>query len=342
VRLKVIDACGLTCTFCHNEGTPVVADNLSLKADQFRAVGRSHRVSIYVGRNGARFLPATVEPDDELIRALTIVRDALDADELHLTGGEPTLHPRLAQIIGAAHALGFRVRMTSNGENGARTLPECVAAGLEKVNFSVFGTTAQELAQVQHARFRDVDRASRKLAALYLSMQTALAREIAVSANIVVPTKGHVRRARRLFAEYGDRVSVRLLNSLDDGRASLDAIAAVLAQLGAEPVARHLTAGVSGCRTTYRVPDGRTIDVKEIRRVRLPETCVGCRFNNPRDCHEGFYGVRLYRDRAGGYQVGVCIQRMDLCMPVEEFAASAVRDEIIRFRDEEFRHLSGT
>ena len=23
LRVKIIDACGLTCTFCHNEGTPV-------------------------------------------------------------------------------------------------------------------------------------------------------------------------------------------------------------------------------------------------------------------------------------------------------------------------------
>jgi hypothetical protein len=26
LRVKVIDACGLTCTFCHNEGTPVTAN----------------------------------------------------------------------------------------------------------------------------------------------------------------------------------------------------------------------------------------------------------------------------------------------------------------------------
>ncbi len=27
IRVKVIDECGLACTFCHNEGTPVTADN---------------------------------------------------------------------------------------------------------------------------------------------------------------------------------------------------------------------------------------------------------------------------------------------------------------------------
>ena len=27
LRVKILDACGMTCTFCHNEGTPVVVDN---------------------------------------------------------------------------------------------------------------------------------------------------------------------------------------------------------------------------------------------------------------------------------------------------------------------------
>ena len=32
LRVKIIDACGMTCTFCHNEGTPVAADNLGRAA----------------------------------------------------------------------------------------------------------------------------------------------------------------------------------------------------------------------------------------------------------------------------------------------------------------------
>jgi cyclic pyranopterin phosphate synthase len=46
-------------------------------------------VSIYLGTNGARFLPATVLPNDEFASAATRLRDALGLEELHLTGGEP-------------------------------------------------------------------------------------------------------------------------------------------------------------------------------------------------------------------------------------------------------------
>jgi cyclic pyranopterin phosphate synthase len=80
--------------------------------------------------------------------------------------------------------------------------------------------------------------------------------------------------------------------------------------------------------------------VKQIRRVRLPDTCAGCRFNNNTDCEEGFYGVRLYRDRDGVFQVGVCIQRMDLCRPLEAFLASDLPGEIRRLRELDHSQLA--
>lgn len=339
LRVKIIDACGMTCTFCHNEGTPVVADNLGRVPGELTGRGPSGRVSIYLASNGARFLPATIAPDDEFVSALTGLRDALDLDELHLTGGEPSLHPRLADIVTAGRSAGFRVCMTSNGENGARVLADCARAGLDRVNFSIFGTTAGELAQVQDERFADVTRAERKICALRDSVRMALAYGVGVSANIVVPSYGHASRVRRLMDEHAPELSVRLLNSLDDGIESIEAIERILGDLGASPVAHHVTAGASGWRTSYRLPDARVVWFKQIRPVRLPQTCAGCRFNNGTDCQEGYYGVRLYRDRKGGFQVGVCIQRMDLCLPLEEFVGSGLSREIIALRDAEYVQL---
>src|SRR5205823_8945565 len=108
--------------------------------------------------------------------------------------------------------------------------------------------------------------------------------------------RSHIARVHRLLDEYSPQLSVRLLNSLDHGDASIHAIEEALAQRGAEPETQYVTAGVSGARTVYRLPDGRRVFFKQIRRVRLPETCTDCRFNNDTDCKEGFYGVRLYRD----------------------------------------------
>jgi molybdenum cofactor biosynthesis enzyme MoaA len=340
LRVKIIDACGLTCTFCHNEGTPVVADNLTRTPETFVPLGRTGRVSIYAATNGARFLPAPVLPDDDYRHALTALRDALGVSELHLTGGEPTLHTGLPQLVRLARHAGFRVRLTSNGEHGADQMQRCAEAGVERVNFSIFGTTPKELAAVQHARYRDTTRAARKLDALQASVQAAVTAGITVSANIVVPDHSHIKRVHRLLDEYSPHLSVRLLNSLAHGQESIDAITDALAERKAEPEARYVTAGVSGSRTAYRLPDGRRVYVKQIRRVRLPDTCAGCRFNNNTDCEEGFYGVRLYRDRDGVFQVGVCIQRMDLCRPLEAFLASDLPGEIRRLRELDHSQLT--
>jgi adenylate cyclase, class 2 len=54
----------------------------------------------------------------------------------------------------------------------------------------------------------------------------------------------------------------------------------------------------------------------------------------------GLDGVRLYRDRDGRYQVGVCIQRMDLCRPLDEFLDSDLHAEIVRLRQQDFAWLA--
>jgi cyclic pyranopterin phosphate synthase len=317
-----------------------LADNLGRALGNMTGRGRSGRVSIYLASNGAGFLPASVAPDEDFTSALASLRDELDLDELHLTGGEPSLHPRLAEIIAAGRSAGLRMCMTSNGENCAVIMTDCGRAGLERVNFSIFGTTADELAQVQHERFADISRAERKIRALRDSVTGTLAAGVAASANIVVPGYGHGPRVIRLMEEFGPQLSVRLLNSLDDGVGSIRAIERILAELDAVATAHHVTAGASGWRTRYQLPDSRVVWFKQIRPVRLPRTCAGCKFNTEMDCQEGFYGVRLYRDRRGGFQVGVCIQRMDLCLPLEKFIGSELSREIVALRIAEYDQLS--
>lgn len=341
VRVKIIDACGLSCTFCHNEGTPVTADNLGRTAGEFTGTpGRAGRVSIYLRTNGADFLPARVEPDTDFALALAAVRGSIDTGEVHFTGGEPTLHPKLPDLIAIAHRLGLTVGLTSNGENGASVLPDCAAAGLDRINLSVFGTTPEELAAVQAPRYTSTKLAERKLAALHGAIDMALAHGIKVSANIVVPDHTHVPRVLRIIEEYGQDVIVRMLVSLEDGGTSLAAMHEVLNHLDAVPVRHIITAGASDQRTRYRLPNGRTIYAKSIRPVRLPDTCATCRFNNDRDCQEGYYGVRLYRAQDGPFMVGVCIQRMDLCVPLGQFVMSRLCHEVQTFRDDERTRLA--
>ncbi|GHD14350.1 hypothetical protein GCM10010313_40670 [Streptomyces violarus] len=328
LRVKIIDACGLACSFCHNEGTPVATP------------GRSGRVSIYLRTNGADFLPGRIAADADFALALAAVRGSLPTNEVHFTGGEPTLHPDLPGLITIARRLGLTVGLTSNGENGAAVLPAAAAAGLDRINLSVFGTTPAELAAVQAPRCASPKLAERKLAALDATIETAATHGIKVSANIVVPDRGHVDRVLRVIERHGRSLVVRMLVSLEDGGASLAAMQDVVDHLGAVPVRRIITAGASDQRVRYRLPDGGTLYAKSIRPVRLPETCADCRFNSPDDCQEGYYGVRLYRAADGPFMVGVCIQRMDLCLSLGEFVMSRRCHEVATFRDDETARLT--
>lgn len=145
--------------------------------------------------------------------------------------------------------------MTSNGAHGAhgeRVLPECAAAGLEPVNFSLFGTTPAELAEAQHSRYANPKLADRKITALQRSIATCEEHGVKASANIVVLDYSHAPRVHRLLDDYSPHLSVRLLTSLDHGPASIKAIERTLAERGAVAEAHYITAGVSGSRTAYR------------------------------------------------------------------------------------------
>lgn len=205
---------------------------------------------------------------------------------------------RIARRLGLT--VGLTVGLTSNGENGAAVLPECAAAGLDRINLSVFGTTPEELAAVQAPRLASSKLAERKLAALDATIEAAAGHGLKASANIVVPDVSHVDRVLRTMERHGRSVVVRMLVSLEDDGSSLTAMQAVVDHLGAVPVQRIVTAGGSDQRTRYRLPDGRSLYAESIGPVRLPVTCAGCRFNNPEDCQEGYYGLTaLHRTRPG-------------------------------------------
>jgi len=58
--------------------------------------------------------------------------------KVRLTGGEPTLHPRLLQMIGLLASTGFEeTALTTNGFRLAKLAPEFQAAGLGRVNVHV-------------------------------------------------------------------------------------------------------------------------------------------------------------------------------------------------------------
>ncbi|MXQ54422.1 radical SAM protein [Shimazuella alba] len=339
LRIKIIDSCGMTCTFCHNEGTPVTVDNSHNQTGQWNGYGKSGRTSIYVKSNGVTFLPSLIMPDEKFKTALRKLQERFRFKEVHLTGGEPTLHPRLPELIKMIKSLGLSVGMTSNGENGVKVIPEAAKEGLHKINFSVFGTTSEELMLVQNKTCRTPKWGDEKIKALKKAMLCAIQHNVKASVNIVILDPSHISRVQNLLSDFPPQISIRIMRSLEIRDEATDALRRLFHQLGASLVSHRITAGVSDERYEYELSNRRRVWYKKLRNVRLPETCMTCVFNNDTDCHEGFYGIRLYKDHRGDFQVGVCIQRMDLCQRLDQFLESSVAEEIQIFQKNEYERL---
>ncbi|MCH5585793.1 radical SAM protein [Shimazuella sp. AN120528] len=329
----------MTCIFCHNEGTPVTSDNLKSNNGKWIKHGRSGRTSIYVENNKVTFLPAMIMPDEDFRVNLQKLQKVFQFKEVHLTGGEPTLHPYLSDLVKMIKSLGLSVAMTSNGENGMKCIPSASKEGLEKINFSVFGTTGEELLMVQNTACRDSDWGEKKIDSLKKSIACAIENKVKVSTNIVIVDQTHINRIHNLLNNYPPEISVRIMRSLENRQEATKAIKELFEKLGAKLVSHQITAGVSDERHEYELENGRRVWFKQLRHVRLPETCKDCIYNNEEDCHEGFYGIRMYKDHIGGYQIGVCIQRMDFCQPLDQFIESNQAKEIVNFQKSEYDRI---
>lgn len=341
LRLKVLDQCGMACVFCHNEGTPVSSDNIGKEPADFIATGKSDRVSIYLDTNGADFVSGKVQPDIALQEAVRGIDNLIDIHEIHLTGGEPTLHPQLPEIVRQLTEDGHKVKMTSNGERFYAMAPALKEAGLHKVVFSIFGTTPEDLAAVQGGKFNNPKFAQLKLDALERSIVAAHENGIETSANIVMPNLEHAERIMSIIDRFGDFCKIRILNSLDEGTESYEAVYEVLAMMGAKVQKVNMTAGASGMSVDYELPDGKEVGFKQIRRSYLNEVCNDCILKD-NGCDEGFYGMRMYVDRMNQYRVGVCIQRMDLTRPLKQFMCSNLPDAIRAHRSQEYDKIMET
>lgn len=82
-------------------------------------------------------------PSDDLMTTPEILRlvnifARLGIDKVRLTGGEPSIHPDLIEIVRGIHDAGIsRISMTTNGLRLADLAKPLKAAGLERVNVSV-------------------------------------------------------------------------------------------------------------------------------------------------------------------------------------------------------------
>jgi len=333
LRIKVLDRCGMTCFFCHNEGTPVASDSGFQK----------HRVSIYALTNAIPFTQADILQSDEsaFSSALGDLYDAGIAKEIHWTGGEPTLAKQLPALTHAARLAGYSVKMTSNGQSGERGLAELADAGLTGINFSIFGTTPEELARTQGPVFQDnLKLATNRLAKMDEAMIAATELGVSVKANVVISGEDDIDRGMRLLENAPESARVRFQADTSDREPSLKAIYKLMRELGARPVARTVVAGCSIDNYDYETPEGRIVTFKQTRFSRLAGVCDNCPIDKAGECHEGYYGIRFYKDAEDSFWLSPCIQKMDTAQRLDDFLADdGLGQTVSNYRERDYARL---
>jgi molybdenum cofactor biosynthesis enzyme MoaA len=108
-RVSVVGSCNLNCEFCHNEGGPD-----SGRLDVATAVG--------------------------YIRAA----EANGFERVQFTGGEPLLHPDIAEFVRAARTIMTDVGVTTNGTHLGRRAASLLDAGISRVHVSLQAETLEQ------------------------------------------------------------------------------------------------------------------------------------------------------------------------------------------------------
>jgi len=93
-----------------------------------------------------------VRPTEELLGWVGRLHDHLQLKTVRITGGEPTIHPGLHQIVSGLLAMGVPdIRMTTNGHR-MRQLAESLAGSLTSVNISLDAISSDVFAKMSRGR----------------------------------------------------------------------------------------------------------------------------------------------------------------------------------------------
>lgn len=286
IRLKLNTACNWKCHFCHQEGNPT-AGNLSWTPD--------------------------------LEHLLDALHQELGVQTVHLTGGEPTLHPQLLEFVARLRRKSFQVRMTSNGTFPTTLLAKLQQAGLQSLNVSILALDAAVFAKL-HANKRTEAWAEQQIETATQNVIAAAKLGIGVHVNSTISRTNEHWRAVFAFGKQ-HAIPIRFQDDLSvTGSDAHDALRYIVGEIGARLVEvrqKHLTSRVTH---VFEDASGYQFAVKSIAPVQFSPICRGC--TKQAECTEWFYTLRI--EQGTPVSVRMCIHRTDgaTVVPAREFLRS--------------------
>lgn len=283
-RLKLHTPCQWTCNFCHMEGN-------------------HHSLS--------------VRDANALEQALLKFRDKFGFTDVHYTGGEPSIHPQVADYVKIAKRHGLTVKMTTNAQASIKRYRELVDAGLSELNVSIHTLDGEALGRLM------APARSAAWGKCAIAKQVAVIKAIKPIASVKVNTVagedvGMVMLISNFVREQG--ISWRIMDELERPEVSFATIKEAATRMGAVPTMAHLINGSSSCAITMTCSDGYAFKVKMIRSFRLKGMCDGCTIDARGACKEYAYGPRLEGEKEG-IVVRSCLYRNEVghVLPVTEY-----------------------
>lgn len=296
IRVKTLVKCGWTCKWCHQEG--------NFQANQLRL-------------------------DQELIDTLRRFKDHFGFTEVHFTGGEPTLHVQLSDMIAATSSLGMVPKMTTNGQGNLKTYEALLSAGLQSVNVSMHTLDPGRLGQLMHPA-RTTDWGLRTLSKQLETVRWLLQR---TSFKINTVVSRDIEDTLRVWRYCSDHnIPWRLMNAIGEGPESYDNLERFLNEVGGTiKRATHVT-GSSSYQLTVEDRNGQEFRLKLLRPFYLNSMCQDCELRRQNECEEFAYGPRLEVSQDGTLQVRVCVHQNQspYVQPADQFFGSPIAEEYRR------------
>lgn len=300
IRLTLLTSCQSGCGFCHLEAHkgPEEIGTLNPALIDWKTKDNAYGLRRFDNAMDLRGVQSVV--DFCLVNGVRSV---------HLTGGEPTLHPNIAEIINKFVSHDMNTGMTTHGEYGSSRIQKLVGAGLTSLNFSMHASNPEEYvsmdliaqsiakekgyeAALRYAR----NRLSLKTANIILAMQLANSGEYprfkGPKLNAVIQ---NVESAKNILGwSHVNNIPCRLQRDLNRKAESDYILASLLEEIGATPISRKESfADSSGGSTEYITSAGWKFKIKHFSPVLVDEMCGDCDAKYTPACRENFYGLRL-------------------------------------------------
>ena len=314
IRFILTGSCQSGCDFCHLEGNRPAGYSV-LHPDISGWREKDHKLPLLQRLS----YPADLQDVEFIIKLGRI----LNINEVHLTGGEPTIHPQLVEFVSKFKNAGFSVDMTTHGEYAVEVLGKLFLANLDGIVFSLHCTTPEDylsmdlMAQQLEERFgleKAITYAKSRLQMKKTNILKSLdwqkkVGRFDVRANHVIRNSSATIAVIRFCNEHG--LKIRLQRDLNKRLESGKVLEEVIALLNAHKVCEEDGLYDSSDRRVvyqYRLKNGQKgqFQVKDFSPVYLPLICQNCELRNSSRCRERFYGIRVQHGH-----VRLCIDRHD-------------------------------